>query len=123
MRQTHEGSNHIFIVDLDDPAKLQRHKITAESAIMHLDQPIIAVKGVKISALGQKSSRDLTFFSGAGVLQVFNLATKMKLASIATEEQILFWKWISSTTLAYITDKAVYHWPVLGMLKIRIVLD
>jgi len=45
-------------------------------------------------------------------LQVFELAQKQKLKSATMNEDVVFWKWISETTLGLVTDTAVYHWDV-----------
>lgn len=49
-----------------------------------------------------------------GILQVFDLALKSKVASHTSNDAVVFWKWISNTTVAYVTEKSVYHWTVLG---------
>lgn len=45
-------------------------------------------------------------------LQVFNLATKVKVGSHAMNEDVSFWVWIDDTTLGIVTDHHVYHWKV-----------
>jgi clathrin heavy chain len=62
---------------------------------MHLTEPIIALK-----AQGR-------------TLQLFNLETKERLQTYSHQEDIQFWRWISQTTLALVSTKAVYHWDVL----------
>ena len=63
---------------------------------MHLTEPIIALRA---------QSR---------TLQLFNLQTKERLQTYTHHEDIVFWRWISQTTLALISTKSVYHWDVLG---------
>jgi clathrin heavy chain len=46
-------------------------------------------------------------------LQLFNLETKERLQTYSHQEDIQFWRWISQTTLALVSTKAVYHWDVL----------
>lgn len=45
-------------------------------------------------------------------LQIFDLAAKSKLKSANMNEDIMFWKWISDTSLGLVTDTTVYHWDV-----------
>jgi clathrin heavy chain len=73
-----------------------RRPIRADSAIMHLTKPIIALKA---------QSR---------TLQLFNLATKERLQTTTLSEDVLYWRWINESALGLVTDKSVYHWDVLG---------
>jgi clathrin heavy chain len=43
-------------------------------------------------------------------LQIFNIELKQKVKSHLMHEDVVFWKWISPTTLAIVSDTAVYHW-------------
>jgi len=45
-------------------------------------------------------------------LQVFNIGTKQKLKAHLMNEEIVFWKWISSETLGIVTETAVWHWSL-----------
>jgi len=45
-------------------------------------------------------------------LQIFDLAQKLKLQSATMNEDVLFWKWFSSTSLGLVTETAVFHWNV-----------
>jgi len=45
-------------------------------------------------------------------LQIFDLGQKQKLKSATMNEDVVFWKWFSETTLGLVTDTAVYHWDV-----------
>jgi clathrin heavy chain len=83
------------IIDLKNTNNIIRRPIRADSAIMHLTEPIIALK-----AQGR-------------TLQLFNLETKERLQTYSHQEDIQFWRWISQTTLALVSTKAVYHWDVL----------
>ncbi len=84
------------ILDLKNVNNVMRRPIRADSAIMHLTEPIIALKA---------QSR---------TLQLFNLQTKERLQTYAHHEDIQYWRWISQTTLALVSSKSVYHWDVLG---------
>ena len=83
------------IIDLKNTNNVIRRPIRADSAIMHLTEPIIALK-----AQGR-------------TLQLFNLETKDRLQTYSHQEDIQFWRWISQTTLALVSTKAVYHWDVM----------
>ncbi len=71
-----------------------RRPIKADSAIMHWTKEIIALKA---------QSR---------TLQIFDLGQKQKLKSATMNEDVVFWKWFSETTIGLVTDTTVYHWNV-----------
>lgn len=97
MRQVNDANTpaETVIIDLKNTNNVIRRPIRADSAIMHLTEPIIALK-----AQGR-------------TLQLFNLETKERLQTYSHQEDIVFWRWISQTTLALVSSKAVYHWDVL----------
>jgi clathrin heavy chain len=98
VRQQNNDANtpaETVIIDLKNTNNIIRRPIRADSAIMHLTEPIIALK-----AQGR-------------TLQLFNLETKQRLQTYAHHEDIQFWRWISQTTLALVSTKSVYHWDVL----------
>jgi clathrin heavy chain len=45
-------------------------------------------------------------------LQIFDLGVKQKLKSATMNEDVVFWKWFSESSLGLVTDTAVYHWDV-----------
>ena len=47
------------------------------------------------------------------MLQIFDLENKQKLKSHTMTEDVVFWKWISETTLGLVTEGGVYHWNVV----------
>jgi clathrin heavy chain len=56
---------------------------------------------------------DISSFLPAGrTLQVFNIETKQKVKSHVNNEDIVFWKWVSETTVRMVTDTSVYHWGI-----------
>lgn len=98
VRQANNDTNapaETVIIDLKDINNIIRRPIRADSAIMHLTEPIIALR-----AQGK-------------TLQLFNLETKARLQTYTHTEDIMFWRWISQTTLALVSTKSVYHWDVL----------
>ncbi|PBP22624.1 clathrin heavy chain [Diplocarpon rosae] len=90
-----DGPNpEVVIIELKNGSNVIRRSIKADSAIMHWTKQIIALKA---------QSR---------TLQIFDLGQKQKLKSATMNEDVVFWKWFSETTLGLVTDTAVYHWDV-----------
>ena len=85
--------------------------VTADSAIMHPKEKIIALKCETMISLIRSGGADLT--AAGRQLQVFNLATKQKLGSHLMNEDVPFWTWINDTTLGMVTDREVQHWKVV----------
>jgi clathrin heavy chain len=88
------SSPEVIIVDLKNGNNVIRRPIKADSAIMHWTKQIIALK------------------AQARTLQIFDLGQKQKLKSATMNEDVVFWKWFSETSLGLVTDTAVYHWDV-----------
>ncbi|TVY52677.1 putative clathrin heavy chain [Lachnellula cervina] len=88
------ASPEVIIVDLKNNNNVIRRPIKADSAIMHWSKQVIALKA---------QSR---------TLQIFDLGVKAKLKSATMNEDVVFWKWFSETSLGLVTDTAVYHWDV-----------
>jgi len=84
----------VIIVDLKNGMNVTKRPIKADSAIMHWTKQVIALKA---------QSR---------TLQIFDLDAKAKLKSATMNEDVVFWKWFSETSLGLVTDTAVYHWDV-----------
>ncbi|KZS94509.1 clathrin heavy chain 1 [Sistotremastrum niveocremeum HHB9708] len=93
IREKVNEQNQVVIIDLADANNVLRRPITADSAIMHPKQKILALKA------GRQ-------------LQVFNIETKQKVKSHMTTEDVVFWKWISDSTIGLVTDTAVFHWSI-----------
>ncbi|XP_006902589.1 PREDICTED: clathrin heavy chain 2 [Elephantulus edwardii] len=85
----------VVIIDLSDPTSLTRRPISAESAIMNPVSKVIALKAGKM-------------------LQIFNIEMKSKMKAHTMVEEVTFWKWVSSDTVALVTETAVYHWNMAG---------
>lgn len=45
-------------------------------------------------------------------LQIFDLEKKAKLKSATMNEDVVFWKWVSETTLGLVTETSVFHWDI-----------
>ncbi|KAI6784810.1 clathrin heavy chain-like protein [Emericellopsis cladophorae] len=93
-KKSEDASPEVVIVELKNGNNVMRRPIKADSAIMHWDRQVIALKA---------QSR---------TLQIFDLDKKQKLKSNTMNEDVVFWKWISETTLGLITGSAVYHWDI-----------
>ena len=93
VREKVNDANQVVIVNLEEQGNVMRRPITADSAIMHPSQKVIALK----------SERQL---------QVFNLEQKKKLQSHQMTEDVIFWKWVNDTTLGLVTENTVYHWSI-----------
>ena len=39
---------------------------------------------------------------------------KSKIKAHVSNEDVIFWKWISVNTIALVTENTVYHWPMEG---------
>ena len=50
--------------------------------------------------------------AGGKTLQIFDLAQKSKIKSTNMQEDVVFWKWFSETSLGLVTDTSVYHWNI-----------
>ncbi|ORZ32352.1 clathrin D6 coat with Auxilin J-domain [Catenaria anguillulae PL171] len=93
VRESANDQNQVVVIDLADTGNIMRRPITADSAIMHPTQKIIALKA-------------------GNQLQVFNLEAKAKVSATITPEEVVFWKWITPSKLGLVTNTAVFHWSV-----------
>ncbi|BGP23725.1 Clathrin heavy chain [Rhodotorula toruloides] len=91
VREEVNGAKQVVIIDMLDPNNVVRRPISAESAIMHLDDKVIALRAQR-------------------QLQIFNIEQKAKVRAHLMHEDVTFWKWISPTTIGIVTETAVYHW-------------
>jgi len=89
-----EDKPQVIIIDLKNNNEIIKRPINADSAIMHWHKQVIALKA---------QSR---------TIQIFDLGAKQKLKSASMNEDVVFWKWYSETSLGLVTDTAVYHWNV-----------
>jgi clathrin heavy chain len=84
----------VIIIDLKNDNEIIKRPINADSAIMHWNKQVIALKA---------QSR---------TIQIFDLGAKQKLKSAMMNEDIVFWKWYSESSLGLVTDTSVHHWNV-----------
>lgn len=88
------ASPEVIIVDLKNGNSVIRRPIKADSAIMHWNKLIIALKAQQRT------------------LQIFDLENKAKLKSTTMNEDVVFWKFFNESTLGLVTDTSVYHWNI-----------
>ncbi|KAF2720329.1 clathrin heavy chain [Polychaeton citri CBS 116435] len=88
------ASPEVIIINLKNGNSVMRRPIKADSAIMHWNKEIIALK------------------AGGKTLQIFDLAQKSKLKSATMAEDVVFWKWFSESSLGLVTDTGVFHWNI-----------
>ncbi|KAI9780804.1 MAG: hypothetical protein M1835_004428 [Candelina submexicana] len=91
---TEDASPEVIIVELKNKNNVIRRPIKADSAIMHWNKQVIALKAQQRT------------------LQIFDLGQKSKLKSATMNEDVVFWKWFSESSLGLVTDTSVYHWNV-----------
>ena len=89
-----DAKPQVTIVNLKNNNEILRRPINADSAIMHWDKYIIALK-----AQGR-------------TIQIFDLQAKQKLKSAVMTEDVVYWKWYSETSIGLVTESSVFHWNV-----------
>ncbi|XP_031382114.1 clathrin heavy chain 1-like isoform X1 [Punica granatum] len=93
--------NSVVIIDMNMPNQPLRRPITADSALMHPNSRILALKA-QLPGTTQDH------------LQIFNIEMKAKVKSHQMPEQVVFWKWITPKMLGLVTQTSVYHWSIEG---------
>lgn len=84
----------LTVVDLPNGSNIQKFPATgADGAIMHPSRPVIAIRA------GQ-------------TIQLLDIVGKQLVKSTQAPEPIVFWTWISDTTIAMVSETAVYHWLI-----------
>ncbi|KAL9614787.1 MAG: hypothetical protein Q9167_000778 [Letrouitia subvulpina] len=91
-----DATPEVIIINLKNNNEIIRRPIKADSAIMHWDRQVIALK------------------ANQRTLQIFDLAQKAKLQSANMNEDVVYWKWVSETTLGMVTETSVFHWKIFG---------
>lgn len=93
--------NNVVIIDMASPMQPLRRPITADSALMNPSSKVLALKA-QIPGTTQDH------------LQIFNIELKSKVKAHMMLEQVVFWKWVTSSLLGLVTQTAVYHWSIEG---------
>lgn len=60
------------------------------------------------------------FVLAGKTLQIFNIEMKSKMKAHNMTEEVVFWKWISTNTVAIVTETTVFHWSMDGKFNFRI---
>jgi clathrin heavy chain len=94
IRDTTQQQKSIIIIDVASRT-LTTNKVNAESAIMNPISKVLALRAET-------------------TLQIFNLEMRTRMKEHDMKEPVLFWKWISASTVAIVTNSAVYHWSMEG---------
>jgi clathrin heavy chain len=95
---TAQGQAQVIIINVTNPSNPLRFPVSADSAIMHPSRNILALKA-------------------AQQLQIFDLDQKKKLKDVVMTDNVVFWRWISESTVALVTATAVFHWAMDGESK------
>ena len=95
VREVTDTHSNVVIVDLQQNNNVTRHKIKADTAVMHPSRNIIALRG-------------------ANQLQVFDLNQRARLKSFVIPEgqTVNYWRWIDDETLAFVAGGSVFHWSL-----------
>lgn len=91
---TEEDKPQVIIINLKNNNEVIKRPINADSAIMHWNRNIIALK-----AQGR-------------TIQIFDLTAKQKLKSSVMNEDVVYWKWFNEKCLGLVTESSVFHWDV-----------
>ncbi|KAF6756119.1 hypothetical protein DFP72DRAFT_846886 [Ephemerocybe angulata] len=118
-----------FIVDLrEDPEIREVERICRESNFYNAEKVKNFLKEAKFKltkvshapfekyyrseryASPVSSRSPLTPAPAGRTLQIFSIESKQKVKSHVNNEDIVFWKWVSETTIGMVTETADYHW-------------
>ncbi|KAF0986532.1 hypothetical protein HZS_2191, partial [Henneguya salminicola] len=81
----------VVIIDVANPAKNTKYPIKADSARMSPTSNLIALK--------------------AGLnIQVYDGSQGKKMKATVLPEEAVFWKWVTHSVIAFVSQTAVYHW-------------
>eukprot|EP00930_Biecheleria_cincta_P019685 TRINITY_DN1496_c0_g1_i1.p1 TRINITY_DN1496_c0_g1~~TRINITY_DN1496_c0_g1_i1.p1 ORF type:complete len:1703 (+),score=387.00 TRINITY_DN1496_c0_g1_i1:58-5166(+) len=92
-----DGAPQVVVIDMHNGNNVTKRPMKAEATLMNPAENIMALKAVAEGQTGQ-------------FVQVFNLDTKAKLGVYQSPENIVFWKWVTTRILAFVTQTDVYHW-------------
>ena len=87
----------VVIIDMANPQTPLRIPITAttNNAIMNPTFKVIALRSMR-------------------ALQIFNIERNYRMKTHIMDDDVVFWKWINSNTIAIVTETSVFHWPMEG---------
>ncbi|OJA13783.1 hypothetical protein AZE42_12645, partial [Rhizopogon vesiculosus] len=111
VREKVNEQNQVVIIDLADANNVLRRPISADSVIMHPHKKILAFKGDVMCTMQRRELLNPPTLA-ARTLKIFNIETKQIVKSHVNTEVVVFWKWVSDTTIGMVTDTTMYHWTI-----------
>lgn len=60
--------------------------------------------------INMKCIKSVIYFTAGSEFQVYNIATRERLAQCDMFDTVVFWTWASSEVIAIVTQDAVFHW-------------
>lgn len=92
-----DTDSHVLIVDLRNKNKVIKHKINADTAVMHLSRKIIA-------------------FRSGSMIQIFDLNKNqsLKCCQLLEGQVVNYWKWINDQTLVLVSGGYICNWSITG---------
>ncbi|KAF5212039.1 Clathrin heavy chain 1 [Clavispora lusitaniae] len=94
VRESGAQGNTVAIVDLHNNFEVTRKNMSADNAIMHPKENVIALR------------------ANGTALQIFNLGTKQRLKSHTIESPVVLWKWLTDDVLGLVTATDIYIWSI-----------
>eukprot|EP01088_Endostelium_zonatum_P000323 TRINITY_DN10605_c0_g1_i1.p1 TRINITY_DN10605_c0_g1~~TRINITY_DN10605_c0_g1_i1.p1 ORF type:complete len:1777 (+),score=482.95 TRINITY_DN10605_c0_g1_i1:241-5571(+) len=101
VRDVTQNDKYVIVINLDDQEDIFKEKVIADSAIMAVTQPRLALRASSNTGGGAQQN-----------LQIFDTRTKACITECVVSEVIEFWKWLDDGTLGIVTPTAVYHWTI-----------
>ena len=92
-----DTDSHVLIVDLRNKNKVIKHKINADTAVMHPSRKIIA-------------------FRSGSMIQIFDLNKNqcLKCCQLLEGQVVNYWKWINDQTLVLVSGGYICNWSITG---------
>lgn len=94
VRESGAQGNTVAIIDLQNNYEVTRKNMSADNAIMHTKDNVIALR------------------ANGTALQIFNLGTKQRLKSFTIDSPVVLWKWLTDDVLGLVTATDIYTWSV-----------
>lgn len=94
VRESGAQGNTVAIIDLQNNYEVTRKNMSADNAIMHTKENVIALR------------------ANGTALQIFNLSTKQRLKSYTIDSPVVLWKWLTDDVLGLVTANDIYTWSI-----------
>jgi clathrin heavy chain len=88
------STGSIAIVDIPSASLRGRFPSSADSAIINPKLPLLAL-------LANKK------------LEVYDMDKKARVTSCESPDTVVYWRWVSTTMIVFVTKTAVFHWPAV----------